>query len=477
MAAVLREQMGGLQIKILDAPIIKAGWRTTKELIIAEQPDVVCVGEETVSSHEAIKIVQFVKQEFPTCRVIAGGPHFSHMAEHTLQNFPVDYIVFGEGELTLLELIEHIYERKEILSNLDSICGIGFLWEGRLRRTAGRMPMKMDDLPMPAYDLLPMELYGKGASTHKDLVAVEHSRGCTASCNFCILWKQLGKPGEDGEVTACYRTKSPEKSFEEVRYLHRRYGRKTFCWVDPTWNAIPSWNRRFSELMIESGLEVDHSVWMRADYILRDNKNGSFDMQMRAGVKQIMIGVERLEDDQLESLEKIGYSYEKLKETFELIQSYPDVLSVATYIYGLPDDTPERISAFYDKLRTLPIDIGVPIPLTPNPGTKYFHELVDSGLVEVKKFKYYNFVNPIARTHYMSRSALLYSMLTEELKTFAYRKGYSKMIKLKKRRGSGFRGVGRSKTSMTFRILRAIAQQSLLGTTYNFNIKPEWYDR
>ena len=62
MAAVLRDNIDGLRIKIIDAPAMKQGWKTTKKRVKREKPDILCVGEETVSSHEALKLVDFIKK-------------------------------------------------------------------------------------------------------------------------------------------------------------------------------------------------------------------------------------------------------------------------------------------------------------------------------------------------------------------------------------------------------------------------------
>ena len=105
MAAVLRERLDGLTIKIVDCPILKMGWKSTRAMIARERPDVLCVGEETVSSHEAVKLVRYTKELFPDCITMAGGNHFAYMINDTLLNHPFDYIVRFEGEETLHELM------------------------------------------------------------------------------------------------------------------------------------------------------------------------------------------------------------------------------------------------------------------------------------------------------------------------------------------------------------------------------------
>lgn len=478
MAAVLRENLDGVELKIIDCPVSKFGWKTTRRMIKREKPDILCVGEETVSAHEAIRLARLTKSLFPECMVIAGGNYFTYVFADVLKSRIIDYVVRFEGEITLLELVRVLKKNpKPVYDVLKKIKGIVFFNAGRVVETEMRKLLDLEKLPMPAYDLLPMREYGRGAQSHPNLVAIEHSRGCNCSCNFCILWKQFGKIDTDKKtVVPCYRTKSSKKTVEEVAELAEKYKRKTFCWVDPTWNTLPKWNKEFSELMIKSGIDVNHSAWMRADYLVRDEQKGIFKDQIKAGIKQVMIGIERTDNDDLSYFEKTGYSFSTTKKAFEIVRKYPDVLSVATYIYGIPNETKQSMRLFYDQLKKIPFDIGVPIPLTPNPGTKFFEELEAKKLLEIRNFKYYNFVNPVARSKYMSRNSLLLNMLLNELRIRTKKERFAS-YGLKDRRKTATGNLAKSKSVMMFRFLRGMLSEELFGRVYNYNIKPEWYER
>ncbi|MFC1734128.1 B12-binding domain-containing radical SAM protein, partial [candidate division KSB1 bacterium] len=402
MAAVLRENIDDITLKIIDFPVIRVGWKKVASYLQREKPDILCIGEETVSVHEAFRLVKLAKQMFPDIKIIAGGMYFTYMVNDSLRDHPIDFIVRFEGEETLLELIKELKKEKR-KQNFSRIKGISFMEKGKVVETELRPLIDMEKLPIPAYDLLPMHLYGKGSKNHRDFVAIEHSRGCTCSCNFCVLWKQMGQIDvKTGKVIPCYRTKSVKKTVEEVVYVADKFKRKTFCWVDPTWNVNSRWNKEFAEELIKSGVDVDHSVWLRADYVVRDEQKGIFAKQVKAGVKQAMIGIERTDNDDLKYLDKVGYSFNVIKKAFEIVRKYPQVYSLATYLYGVPNETRQSLKRFYDLLGKIPFDTGVPLPLTPNPGTRYFDELEKKNLIEIKDFKYYNFINPVARSKYLS---------------------------------------------------------------------------
>src|SRR3989338_3117819 len=85
LAAFVRENIDGLKLKIIDCPTEKIGWNSTEMRIKQEKPDVLCVCEETMSSHEALKLAKMAKDHFPECVVVAGGVYFGNIVEDSLE--------------------------------------------------------------------------------------------------------------------------------------------------------------------------------------------------------------------------------------------------------------------------------------------------------------------------------------------------------------------------------------------------------
>jgi anaerobic magnesium-protoporphyrin IX monomethyl ester cyclase len=200
---------------------------------------------------------------------------FGHAVQESLASGLIDYLVHGEGERALLELLNTLADG----GDMGKVTGISYRPNGGIVTTPARpLVDDMDTLPMPAWSKVAMRGYGLGSKNHAGLVAIEHSRGCIDACDFCILWKHMGTVSQDGKaVKPCYRTKSAERSFEEVSRLIRDFDRYTFGWVDPTWNADPSWTDRFSGLLLRHGIKIQQTAWMRADGIVRDEELGILD--------------------------------------------------------------------------------------------------------------------------------------------------------------------------------------------------------
>jgi len=282
---------------------------------------------------------------------------------------------------------------------------------GRIVQTPPRRLIQdLDSLPFPAYDLIDMGLYGRGSHNHPALVSVEHSRGCVDSCGFCILWKQMGESVDgNGTYRPCYRTKSGARSFEEVGRLYRDFGRRTFGWVDPTFNASPEWSDAWAERMLAGPLAGPrgrpltlHTAWVRADGIVRDEKLGVLEKLVRAGLRQVMIGVERDDGPGLESLGKHNQSAELCREAFAILRRrYPQVYTIGSVVFGLPGDTPADLERLARCEGEMGMDYCFLIPLTPNPGTRAAAEAARGGRIANRNLASYNFHTPVCTTESM----------------------------------------------------------------------------
>jgi anaerobic magnesium-protoporphyrin IX monomethyl ester cyclase len=479
LAAAVRREVPEAEVKVWDCPGEKLGWKSLERRLAAERIDVLGIGEETVSAHEALRAATLVKRLHPGCVVVAGGTYFAHTIEETLggtattdtryqipeaaaaggAGHAVDFIVRGEGEVTFVELLRllesgisvpesGILNLESGISNLKSeisnprsqisdsryqipdseyqipenpgpqpdslraIPGLAFRGaDGRIVRTPPRgLVADLDALPFPAYDLIDMGLYGRGSRNHPALVSVEHSRGCVDSCAFCILWKQMGESVDgNGRFRPRYRTKSPGRSFEEVERLYREFGRRTFGWVDPTFNASPDWSDGWAERMLRSDL-VDargraktlHTAWIRADGVLRDEKLGILGKLVRAGLRQVMIGVERDDAAGLAALGKHHNEAEVSRAAFAIFrEKYPAVYTIGSIIFGLPDDTPEDLARLSRAEHTMGMDYSFLIPLTPNPGTQVAADAARAGRLANRDLASYNFHTPVCTTETM----------------------------------------------------------------------------
>ena len=404
LAAVVRERLPKVDIEVWDAPAERMGWQSLQRRLVETQIDVLGVGEETVSAHEALRAAKLVKEFHPECLVVAGGVYFSYAVEQTLERRSIDIIVRGEGEETFVELVQHLVQR----SPWHDIEGISFLDNnGKVISNPPRSLIDdLDSLPFPAYDKVNLNRYGHNSRNHAHLVSIEHSRGCIDSCAFCILWRHMGAHSNGSNTVKPYwRSKSPERSFTEVKRLYSQFGRRTFGWSDPTFNAYPEWSDGWSDLMLRSSLvdrkgpSTTHTAWLRADGVVRDERLGVLGKLVRAGLRQVMIGIERDDERGLALLNKHHNSLDICREAFAIFRErYPQVYTIGSMIFGLPGDTMadlKRLAACQYKIGA---DYCFMIPLTPNPGAVLtdHHDDVNPALEE--DWARYNFHTPLCDT-------------------------------------------------------------------------------
>jgi len=478
LAGQLERDFPKNSIKIIDCPGSRIGWKTLLATLRNDWPDVLCIGEETVSAHEALRLAGLAKELRPETLVIAGGVFFSCTAEQSLGTGLIDYVVHGEGEETLARLLTAIRDG----ADPDTVEGISYWRAGRVHRNELHPPIPdMDMLPMPAWSKVPMHRYGQGSRNHPALVSIEHGRGCIDRCRFCNLWQHMGLPSNDGRgVLPYYRTKSPERSLEEVLRLHRDYGRRTFGWVDPTWNADPQWTDHFCDLLLGADIPIWQTAWLRADCVVRDEELGILEKAVRSGLCQVMIGVERADETGLRTVNKHANGPEVTARAFEIFRrKYPDVFTIGSMLFGLWEETHDSLRDLVRYRYRLGMDYCFFIPMTPNPGTAVHEEALEQGVIEVSDFRAYNFHTPIMRTRRFSAKQLerLYFRLAFgiSLGRIAY---YSKYLLDK--RSARRRRVARSLLRYGMQIaIRHIGSRlchpfSRQPTVYSR--KPAWYD-
>ncbi|MGD0260701.1 MAG: radical SAM protein [Verrucomicrobiota bacterium] len=418
MAAMLRERLRDLRVEILDAPALEMGWRTLTAEIQRRRPAFVGIGEEAVSCVEGLRLARLAR----ACgaKVIAGGCFFGHVAPQALATGLLDVVVHGEGEVTIVELVQAL--REGSAEALAKVNGISFLAgepapaaafaAGEIVTTVPRQLVPdLDALPFPAYDLLPVERYGARSVNHPRLAAIELSRGCFGSCDFCVLWRQMGRFAGD-RLLPQLRVKSPERLREEIRLLVRRYHRGYLGWVDPCFNADPHVPGQLAELLLRDGIRVGQSAWVRTDAMVRDAHSGALANCVRSGLNEVYLGIERPDGESLSLLHKTSGTADAREALRILRGQFPQVLAIGSFIYGLPGDSPQTIRAIHRFVSELELDQFFFIPLTPLPGTSEWRtEFWDPTGERFREFNFLPTGRPHGRHADLER-ALLWSLLT-----------------------------------------------------------------
>lgn len=377
LAAYIR-QRGYTEIKVIDNNYSNLTLEELKVEIL--NYDVICVTGTTSQYPQAQSISRIAKSQNKIS--IIGGPHASALPEETLMKSDFDYVVLGEGEVSLYELLLAIHGKKQF----DYVNGIAFIkgYEPYISKERELID-DLDILPFPARDLIPIHNYGNislkrfnGRYTH-----VMSSRGCGSKCTFCSSPSMWGRP----------RFMMAKRVFSELLHINREYGISNIHFQDDNFTAERQRVIDICQLIINSGIEFKWSCQARPDKI-------DFELlqQMKAaGCVQIEYGVESGDKEILKRSKK-GYTKEQIRNSFFLAKK----AGIATYgffIVGLPGETIMSCIKTIFFAKQLQLDGCFWSVLTPYPGT----EIYSKKLVNILKDDYcfWLYKKPVVMTGYL----------------------------------------------------------------------------
>jgi len=211
-----------------------------------------------------------------------------------------------------------------------------------------------------------------------------------------------GCPAE--RLVPAWRTKSVERTLAEMELLYRRYNKRCLVFVDPTWNMDPAWSDAFAEALLRKGWDLSWFAFMRADFILRDEGLGVMEKLVRSGLTHLCVGVEREDDEQLDTWAKPGARAADYVRCFDLLRcKYPQVFRQATFIVGTRGESDASMAAQARFARRIAADYPAFHPETPFPGTDLYEEAQADGRLELDDFDQFDMMTAVMGTDHLSR--------------------------------------------------------------------------
>jgi anaerobic magnesium-protoporphyrin IX monomethyl ester cyclase len=370
MAAVL--QQNGFEVKIIDCPVCELDHEKLKAELSSYQPTMIGIGSMTPTIESALKSARVAKDACPDAKVLMGGPHATFSGEEILASEKnVDIIVRGEGEETIVELAKQH-------SSLNDIKGIAFRKDEKIIQTPNRPYIQdLDSLPLPAYELLPMDKYN---ITGRNLLSVISSRGCPYQCPFCVASQMFGAP---------FRARNPQKVLDEMEWLRDEFGAEGIAFQDDTLTFDKHRAVEICDGMIERKMKLPWGCGTRADAVTKDLVS----KMRKANCDEVMFGVESGCQRMRDVLKK-KVSNEQCENAIKWTKEAGIFVTVSV-ILGYPGETKETLQESLDFVRRAEPDDVWLCHATPFPGTE-LRELVKSyGWKMSENWELYNTMNPI----------------------------------------------------------------------------------
>lgn len=364
LAALTRQQ--GFNTSIVDAQALNLSIKETIDRVLSFNPTYVGVTATTLLIRSAAAIAKEIKNRNPKIIIIIGGVHVTALPRETLLDNPCfDYAVIGEGEETLVELLNAL----EMGKDLNSVKGLAIRQPGNNIFLTEKRPFikNLDRLPYPAFDLLPnMRRYYRASTQSVNrlpALSLITSRGCPGKCTFC-----------DTSVHGHYpRAHSAQYVANLMRTLSKEYGAKTIFFEDDNFLIFKPRLKELVKIIKSEGLDLTWSVQARVDMIDLE----TLEIAKSGGCWQVMYGIET-------GSQKILDFYKKnitLEQTEHAIRLTKKVgLRVKGFImFGNPLETRDSIKATVELIKHLDLDDVSISFFTPFPGSEIYKEVEKYG--------------------------------------------------------------------------------------------------
>ena len=374
----------GHEVRILDVNACRWSQEQVLDKISELDFDLVMTGG-IITVYSYLKWVTLaIRERYPDIPIIAGGFVATPIPQIIFANTGVDIICYGEGDITVKELLS----KWESGGDLLSVNGLYIKKNGEILSTPPRALIKnLDDVPIPksAYKLLPMDIYFRGSTINEkrriqqsewarnlsegDIEAIRSfslisGRGCSYNCSFCY------------RMIKGLRQHSVDYMIEHIEYLRENYEVRNFVISDESFTSNPRWIERFCDELISNNMNICFRAWARADSI-----NLELLTKMKAaGCYWLGFGFESGSQKMLDVMNK-KIDVRKNYEAVELVRK-SNIQFTPTFIVGMPGEDRATIQETRELIKKCRIDDAGFFFAQPYPNAELYNLALEKGLID-----------------------------------------------------------------------------------------------
>lgn len=331
VAAALEEV--GHVVKIVDCDADLSALDNVGEIACQFNPVAVGIYVMTWTFLQANEIVAKIKKRLPDVKFVMGGPNVTSFPEKSLKYSEFDYAVYGEGEITVVELARAI-EKDVGVKDLKKIRGIIFRDGVKIVVNETRPLIEdLDSISFPAWHLLPLGEYFDIFTRHARFATMVTSRGCPFDCAYCDRLNRMGKT---------WRSRSAENIVDEMEFLVNTYGIREFMFFDD--NFIIDAKRVYAlcDEILSRGLDVLWEVRARVDMV----DEPLLKRMREAGCYRIRYGMEVGDDQVLKTLKK-DITVEQIRHASKITKE-AGIEIFAYFMMGSPGESRQTLQKTLD---------------------------------------------------------------------------------------------------------------------------------
>ena len=353
----------------------------------------ICLGISCMTGLQitnGLALAKKIKKLKPTLPIIWGGYHITALPDQTLKSRFVDIVVKGYGEITFYELVEKLIQGQ----SYENIAGIAFRRNNEIIHTPERLIPKLNDLPPMPYHLYDVEKFFEETGTRT--LHYVSSRGCPHRCGFCadyVIYKQK------------WNALSAEKVLEDLISLKKKYNYDAVRFYDSNLFVNEKRIRKIFKGVIEAKLNF---IWFKCNgdaAILRKYSHETLALIKKAGIKNILIGVESGYEIALQCINKAANNRDNLMAVKKL---HAHKICIGfSFIFGFPYDlniddlakehlkelkaTMKLIGEFSKEY--IDFDYYLLFVFTPYPGVLLFERYINLGFIAPESFEQWGSIN------------------------------------------------------------------------------------
>jgi len=334
-------------------------WKEVKDTIAGVSPGIVGISIWTTYAASAFHVAKLCKEVNPNCVVVLGGPHATVKADEILRISPnVDYVVKGEGEITMLELVKQISLGR---NSALSIPGLSFRHEGAIIHNPPRQAAKnLDQFPFPDRSLL----MNKDRYTSEDMGLIMTSRGCPYACSYCATHTRR----------VSYR--SINSIIEEIKLVKKEYGTTQFSFKDDSFTVNKKRVEQLCDRLTAERLNINWECNTRVDLV----SESLLAKMKKAGCNSIKVGIESGSERILKKMNK-GITHDQIRRTVEIFKKV-GIHWTGYFMMGVPGETIEEIYQTLDFMYEIQPNFASISVYEPFPETPMFAEGLSRKLVK-----------------------------------------------------------------------------------------------
>jgi anaerobic magnesium-protoporphyrin IX monomethyl ester cyclase len=366
LASVL--QRAEVEASALDHAAFGLNLEAAADWAVKEEPDILGISVLASSSLTGPRIAQEVKKRNPDITVVLGNHHATFNAERILKKYPhVDMIVRGEGEQTVLAIVNRVKEKRD----LEGVLGVTYRHKGRIVSNPDRPLIKnIDSVPFPDRSLVDAEYHNTTFGIDvapKKFTSFLSSRGCAFKCRFCNCASMARNR---------WRPRSVDNILDELHLLSGE-GYEQIMFVDDNFTLNQKRIVKLCQRMRKEKIDIEWMCEGRVDHA----SDGLFREMVKAGCRLMYFGIESGTQKVLDYYDK-RITPEQAERAVKKARKAGVDLIVGSFIIGAPHETKRDIRGTLDFASRLDLDIPQINVLGVYPGSSIWQEFALKGFLD-----------------------------------------------------------------------------------------------